>query len=70
MEPEESKFVSVRKDLLEKGLKSVMTGEEMRVFVSYFIAGGNEKVMSELTDLPQEIIEEKIPALKKRGYLS
>jgi len=48
MEPEESKFVSVRKDLLEKGLKSVMTGEEMRVFVSYFIAGGNEKVMSEL----------------------
>jgi len=51
-------------------LKSVMTGEEMRVFVSYFIAGGNEKVMSELTDLPLEIIKEKIPALKKWGYLS
>jgi len=30
----------------------------------------HEKVMSELTDLPLEIIKEKIPALKKWGYLS
>ncbi|MBW2066996.1 MAG: hypothetical protein JRJ03_18970 [Deltaproteobacteria bacterium] len=58
MEASDHRFIPIRKDLLEKGLRSsTMTGEEMRVFVAYFIAGGNKKAISQLTDLP-----------KKRGY--
>ncbi|MBW2000723.1 MAG: hypothetical protein JRJ29_22525 [Deltaproteobacteria bacterium] len=71
MENADQRFIPVRRDLLEKGLRSsTMTGEEMRVFVAYFIAGGNKKMISELTDLPVERVEEKIFELGKRGYLS
>jgi len=70
MQQAEERFIPVRRDLLEKGLRSsTMTGEEMRVFVAYFIAGGNMKAMAELTGLSSKIIEEKIPELRKRGYL-
>ena len=65
------KFVSIKTSLLKELLYSTpLTGESMRVAIAYFVAGGNMKIMEDLTHLPSQIIKDVLFYLNSRKYLN
>lgn len=64
-------WTHIKTVLLKKMLEaSHITGEEARIIIAYFVAGGNVPTISYLiNDENEQYISEKITSLKDRGYI-